>query len=75
MTMTREIERRLRLLEAVGADTEDAYLIITLRDGSEQRILWVDAMQMQPDDVVDIQGSGELAELVKIFLMDEIQSK
>jgi hypothetical protein len=59
----------------VGADTEDAYLIITLRDGSEQRILWVDAMQMQHDDVVDIQGSGELAELVKIFLMDEIQSK
>ena len=69
----REIDKRLKALEAVTARAEDAFLTVTLRDGSRRRMLWADAMLL--DDVADVGGVGELAGLAKVFLMDEIQPK
>lgn len=69
----REIGKRLKALEAVTARAEDAFLTVTLRDGSRRRMLWANAMLL--DGVADVEGEGELAGLAKVFLMNEIQPK
>ena len=63
----REIDRRLRTLEAAKSQAEDAFLTVTFRDGSRRRMLWADAMLL--DDVADVEGEGVLPGLVRVFLI------
>ena len=69
----REIDKRVKALEAVTARAEDAFLTVTRRDGSRRRMLWTNAMLL--GDVAAVEGEGELAGLAKVFLMNEIQPK
>lgn len=64
----RELIKRIRKLESVRPSTDDITVVVEFVDGTVQRMLWVDAMQLETD-VVDVHGSGELAGLVKGFLL------
>ena len=70
--MIREIDRRIRRLEAVNANTEDVFVTVVLDDGSQKKMLWADAMLLETG-VKDVQGSCELADLVRIFLFDDVR--
>ena len=62
----REIEKRLRALEAVGKRMNDAILTVTLRDGTQKKMLWCDAMRAE--NITNVEGCSGLADLVRVFL-------
>ena len=66
----REIEKRLRVLEAVGKNMDDAFLTVTLRDGTRKKMLWCDALIAAINDrIVNVEADSSLGELVRIMMI------
>ena len=60
-------ERRLRALEEKKGNSDDAFVVVILNDGTRRRMLWADAVRGSTD-VADVISDGDLSELVRMFI-------
>lgn len=65
--MAEKYERRLRALEEKKGNSDDAFVVVILNDGTRRRMLWVDALRGSAD-VADVISDGDLSELVRMFI-------